>query len=113
MTTAAVVAPAVSRPSRVGISDVAQLRSGLDGLVALDDSALVTTRLALAQLHQRDIELACSTAESVFAMMADTPIPGRMRSQLGDFYRDLITLAPKATVTREWADRFRLEWSRA
>jgi hypothetical protein len=75
--------------------------------------ALATTRLALAQLHQRDLELACSTAESVFAMMSGTPIPGRMRSLLGDFYRDLITLAPKATITQEWGERFRVEWSRA
>jgi hypothetical protein len=36
-----------------------------------------------------------------------------MRSLLGDYYRDLITLAPKAPVTREWGDRYRLEWSRA
>lgn len=75
--------------------------------------ALATTRLALAQLHQRDLELACATAESVFAMMSGTPIPGRMRSLLGDFYRDLITLAPKATITQEWGERFRVEWSRA
>jgi hypothetical protein len=75
--------------------------------------ALATTRLALAQLHQRDIHLACDTAESVFTMMSGTPIPGRMRSLLGDFYRDLITLAPKSTITQEWGERFRLEWSRS
>ncbi|MFG1806204.1 XRE family transcriptional regulator [Streptomyces sp. NPDC049040] len=75
--------------------------------------ALATTRLALAQLHQRDIEQACATAATVFPMMSSNPIPGRMRSLLGDYYRDLITLAPKAPVTREWGDRYRLEWSRA
>jgi len=75
--------------------------------------ALATARLALAQLHQQDLELACSTAESVFTLMSGTPIPGRMRSHLGDFYRDLITLAPKATITQEWGERFRVEWSRA
>jgi hypothetical protein len=75
--------------------------------------ALAVCRLALAQLHQRDVEQACSTAESVFVLMSDNPIPGRTRSLLGDFYRDLITMAPDAAVAREWGDRYRLEWSRA
>ncbi|MFF3453724.1 hypothetical protein ACFYXH_05220 [Streptomyces sp. NPDC002730] len=75
--------------------------------------ALATTRLALAQLHQRDIDQACVTASTIFELMTGAPIPGRMRSLLGDYYRDLITLAPDATVAREWGDRYRSEWSRA
>ncbi|WP_323183087.1 hypothetical protein [Streptomyces phaeochromogenes] len=75
--------------------------------------ALATTRLALAQLHQRDIDQACATASQAFELMAGDPIPGRMRSLLGDYYRDLITLAPDADVAREWGDRYRSEWSRA
>lgn len=75
--------------------------------------ALATARLALTQVHQRDIDQACSTASTVFELMAGNPIPGRMRSLLGDYYRDLITLAPDATVAREWGDRYRSEWSRA
>ncbi|MGW6414835.1 XRE family transcriptional regulator [Streptomyces sp. NPDC055055] len=75
--------------------------------------ALATTRLALAQLHQRDIDQACSSASTAFELMTGDPIPGRMRSLLGDFYRDLITLAPDATVAQEWGDRYRSEWSRA
>ncbi|MEU1800606.1 hypothetical protein [Streptomyces sp. NPDC019937] len=75
--------------------------------------ALATARLALAQLHQRDIDQTCATASTVFTMMAGHPIPGRMRSLLGDYYRDLITLAPDASVAREWGDRYRTEWSRA
>ncbi|MFI9392041.1 XRE family transcriptional regulator [Streptomyces bauhiniae] len=75
--------------------------------------ALATARLALAQLHQRDIDQACATASGVFDLMADSPIPGRMRSLLGDYYRDLIALAPHAAVAREWGDRYRTEWSRA
>ncbi|MFI0820496.1 hypothetical protein ACH4TX_30975 [Streptomyces sp. NPDC021098] len=75
--------------------------------------ALATARLALNQLHQRDIDQACATASTVFTLMAGHPIPGRMRSLLGDYYRDLITLAPDASVAREWADRYRTEWSRA
>lgn len=75
--------------------------------------ALATTRLALAQLHQRDIDQGCATASSAFTLMSGSPIPGRMRLLLGDFYRDLITLAPDAAVAREWGDHFRTEWSRA
>ncbi len=75
--------------------------------------ALATARLALTQLHQRDIDQACATASTVFELMAGHPIPGRMRSLLGDYYRDLITLAPDAGVAREWGDRYRTEWSRS
>ncbi|MFI7013528.1 hypothetical protein [Streptomyces sp. NPDC050164] len=75
--------------------------------------ALATTRLALAQVHQREVEQACSTAALVFELMSGNPLPGRMRSLLGDFYRDLITLAPDAAVAQEWGDRYRAEWSRA
>lgn len=74
--------------------------------------ALATARLALSQLHQREVEQACSTAATVFVTMDGAPIPGRMRSLLGDYYRALITLAPDATVSREWGDRYRSEWSR-
>lgn len=75
--------------------------------------ALATTQLALAQVHQREVEQACATAASVFELMSGNPIPGRLRSLLGDFYRDLITLAPDAAVAQEWGDRYRSEWSRA
>lgn len=75
--------------------------------------SLATVRLALAQLHQRDIDQACATASGVFDLMKGSPLPGRMRSLLGDYYRDLITLAPDAAVAREWGDRYRAEWSRA
>lgn len=73
--------------------------------------AMVTLQLALAQLHQRDIDQACGTTEKVFALMDGTPLPGRMRSFLGDFHRDLITLSPDANTAREWQDRHRSEWS--
>lgn len=75
--------------------------------------ALATARLALTQVHQRDIDRGCCSASSVFELMSGNPIPGRMRSLLGDFYRDLITLAPNASAAREWGDRYRSEWSRA
>lgn len=75
--------------------------------------ALAIAQLALAQLHQRDIDQACATASTVFELMAGHPIPGRMRSLLGDYYRDLITVAPDAGVAREWGDRYRSEWSQS
>jgi tetratricopeptide (TPR) repeat protein len=75
--------------------------------------ALATLQLATAQLHQRDVDQACGTADRVFALMAGDPVPGRMRSYLGDFLRDLITLAPDSVTAREWEDRYRSEWSQA
>ncbi|AWK08911.1 hypothetical protein DDQ41_08220 [Streptomyces spongiicola] len=74
--------------------------------------ALATARLALAQLHQGEAEQACDTAASLFQLMAGAPLPGRMRSLMGDFHRDLLTLAPDATVAREWGNRYRDQWSR-
>ncbi|MYZ38745.1 MULTISPECIES: helix-turn-helix transcriptional regulator [unclassified Streptomyces] len=72
--------------------------------------AMTLVDLALAQLHQQDIDQACATASQAFDLMAGHPLPGRLRSLLGDFYRDLIALAPTATFTREWSDRYRQEW---
>ncbi|MCS0638960.1 XRE family transcriptional regulator [Streptomyces sp. LP05-1] len=102
---------------RVGDSAQAEAASHL-ALASIPEQfrrnrALATTRLALAQLHQRDVDQACMTAAAVFELMMGSPVPGRPRSLLGDFYRDLITLAPDAVVAREWGDRFRTEWSRA
>lgn len=75
--------------------------------------AMATARLALAQVHQREIEQACATSADAFALMAGTPLPGRLRVVLGDFHRQLVTTAPRATAAREWADRYRSEWSTA
>ncbi|MGW2651691.1 hypothetical protein ACWC2T_44200 [Streptomyces sp. NPDC001393] len=72
--------------------------------------AHTTARLALAQLHQGDVEQACATSADVFTIMAGDPLPGRVRHLLGDFHRDLITLAPPR-VAHEWTDRYRTEWS--
>ncbi len=66
--------------------------------------ALTTLQLATAQLHQRDVDQACGTADQVFVLMDGTTLPGRMRSYLGDFYRDLTTLAPGSSTAREWKD---------
>ncbi|CQR59574.1 Conserved Hypothetical Protein [Streptomyces leeuwenhoekii] len=85
-------------------------------LAALPDTyrrnrAHTTARLALAQLHQDDIEQACATSGTVFAIMAGAPLPGRMRQLLGDFQRDLIARAPSAHIAHEWTDHYRTEWS--
>ncbi|GAA3808220.1 hypothetical protein ACFQ0G_53540 [Streptomyces chiangmaiensis] len=72
--------------------------------------AHTTVRLALAQLHQGEVEQAYTTSTDVFQIMAGDPLPGRMRQLLGDFHRDLITQAPPR-IAHEWADRYRTEWS--
>ncbi|MEU6621886.1 hypothetical protein ABZ926_14070 [Streptomyces litmocidini] len=84
-------------------------------LAALPDTyrrnrAYTTARLALAQLHQGDVEQACATSGEVFTIMAGTPLPGRMRLLLGDFQRDLLAQAPAASAYA-WMDRYRTEWS--
>ncbi|MDF3143527.1 helix-turn-helix transcriptional regulator [Streptomyces sp. T21Q-yed] len=73
--------------------------------------ALATAQLALAQLHQGDAEQATATAANVFTIMDGDPLPGRMRTLIGDFHRDLFVMAPSTTYARDWADRLRAEWS--
>ncbi|QCX75472.1 hypothetical protein C9F11_08915 [Streptomyces sp. YIM 121038] len=73
--------------------------------------AMATAHLALAQLHQGDAEQACGSTEDAFHLMSGSELPGRLRVLLGDFYRDLLTLAPSTHIAREWADRYRNEWS--
>ncbi|MEU9737162.1 helix-turn-helix transcriptional regulator [Streptomyces sp. NPDC048002] len=75
--------------------------------------ALATCQLAFAQLRQGEPEQATTTAAAVFAIMDGAPLPGRMRTLIGDFHRDLFRLAPSTTYARDWADRMREEWSRA
>ncbi|AYL36900.1 helix-turn-helix domain-containing protein [Streptomyces fungicidicus] len=74
--------------------------------------ALATCQLALAQLRQGEPEQATATAATVFTIMEGAPLPGRMRTLIGDFHRDLFRLAPSTTYARDWADRMRDEWSR-
>lgn len=105
----AIVEDVVGRP---GEAEAASYRA----LAALPEAyrrnrANATVRLALAQLHQGDLDQAVATSGKVFEIMAGDPIPGRMRQALGDFQRDLITLAPSAHIAHEWIDRYRTEWS--
>ncbi|GGU39193.1 hypothetical protein GCM10010289_70120 [Streptomyces violascens] len=60
------------------------------------------------------MEQACATTEDVFGLMSGSPLPGAACGYCwGDFYRDLLTLAPSARAAREWADHYRSEWSPA
>ncbi|WP_328913244.1 MULTISPECIES: XRE family transcriptional regulator [unclassified Streptomyces] len=72
--------------------------------------ASVTARLAISLVHQGEIEQGCAKAEEVFQLMDGHPLPGRLRSLIGDFYRDLLTMAPDTNAAHEWGDRFRTEW---
>ncbi|MFH8588505.1 XRE family transcriptional regulator [Streptomyces celluloflavus] len=72
---------------------------------------LATTHMAMAQLQQGDLELACVTAATVFDIMKDDEMPGRMRTGLGDFHRHLLDRAPNSVQAREWTDRMRTKWS--
>lgn len=74
--------------------------------------ALATCQLATAQLRQGEPEQATNTAATVFTIMDGAALPGRMRTLIGDFHRDLLRLAPSTTYARNWADRMRDEWSR-
>ncbi|MGW3134975.1 XRE family transcriptional regulator [Streptomyces sp. NPDC001139] len=74
--------------------------------------ALATCQLALAQLRQGEPEQATATASTVFSIMDGDPLPGRLRSLIGDFHRDLFRMAPSTTYAQGWADRMREEWSR-
>ncbi|MFG3229339.1 XRE family transcriptional regulator [Kitasatospora sp. NPDC048194] len=71
--------------------------------------AMVTTRLALAQLHQDEIEQACATAAEARELMAGAPLPGRLRSMQGDFHRGLISIAPGSAAAQQWSERIRTE----
>ncbi|MFF4717588.1 hypothetical protein ACFY2V_40285 [Streptomyces eurythermus] len=103
--------------SRLGQSAEAEAAShrALSALPAAyrRNRAMTIVDLAIAQLHQGDADHACTTTEEAFTLMSGSPLPGRLRVLLGDFYRDLLTLAPSTTVAREWADRYRSEWSPA
>ncbi|MFK0155171.1 hypothetical protein ACIQVL_07730 [Streptomyces sp. NPDC090499] len=62
------------------------------------NSALATAQLALAQLHQGDAEQATATAADVFTITDGAPLPGRMRTLIGDFHRGLFVRASSPRV---------------
>jgi hypothetical protein len=106
-----VVASTQQDLSRPADAEAASYRA----LAALPDRfrrnrASVTARLAISLVHQGEIEQGCARAEEVFQIMDGHPLPGRLRSLIGDFHRDLLTKAPDARATVEWTDRYRPEW---
>ncbi|WP_260462988.1 helix-turn-helix transcriptional regulator [Streptomyces sp. TRM72054] len=84
--TAAAAVPLVGQRRAVGMSDVARAAAGMNALV---------------------------TATDVFTIMGSDPLPGRMRTLIGDFHRGLFALSPSTSYARDWADRMRTGWSRA
>lgn len=68
--------------------------------------AYYTLHVAFAQLGQRDIDRACTTAAAVIPPPGSTPT-GRIPHLLKSFTRHLNHRAPDARITREWNDRAR------
>ncbi|MWA07666.1 hypothetical protein [Streptomyces sp. BA2] len=62
--------------------------------------------LALAQLHQHDVEQACSTAASVLPSASGDSLSGRTRRLFATFTRELSATAPGALRTSQWTDQF-------
>ncbi|MCC3768177.1 hypothetical protein [Streptomyces sp. UNOC14_S4] len=64
-----------------------------------------TAYLALAQLHQGDIDRACDTADTILDQTV-----GRSRVVLTEFRRTLHRTAPDATRTRVWTEHHHDTW---
>lgn len=65
-----------------------------------------TTHLALAQLRQRDVEHACSTAASVLDTADDASLTGRTGLLMDTFTRELSAAAPGTHSTAQWVDKY-------
>ncbi|WP_329127298.1 Tat pathway signal protein [Streptomyces sp. NBC_01465] len=121
--------PSIPRPTWVGFYD----RAELDGLSALimarlgqhDQSEAYLHRtlarlrpeylrnrtyygahLALAQLRQGDVELACMTATSVLPDDASDSLTGRTGKLLHTFNHELTRTAPGAQAASQWTDEY-------
>ncbi|MEU4077945.1 hypothetical protein [Streptomyces venezuelae] len=81
-------------------------------------ASLAHARTAIAHAHLDEGRQALRALDLAAASLdkADLALPRpswiRMRSLLGDFHRDLLTLAPGSAIALDWADRYRTEWSR-
>ncbi|MFJ7422746.1 XRE family transcriptional regulator [Streptomyces uncialis] len=73
--------------------------------------AMVTARLAIAQLRQGDVEQSYATATGVFNILSGTPLPARLRTDLGEYHRALLQRAPTSVQARDWQDRMHEKWS--
>jgi tetratricopeptide (TPR) repeat protein len=74
--------------------------------------ASISLYLAKAQLSQGEVEQACLSAHQTVDLMEGDPLPGRMRTRLGEFHRSLIAASIRTPESDEWVQRATLEWSR-
>ncbi|MGX2996968.1 Tat pathway signal protein [Streptomyces sp. JNUCC 64] len=78
---------------------LAQLRPGYER-----NRKYYTAQLALCQLRQGDVELACATASAAFSDRSGAPSTGRQRKLLAAFERGLTLIAPDARATTTWRE---------
>jgi transcriptional regulator with XRE-family HTH domain len=121
--------PALPRPTWAGFYDQSEL-SGLSALTMarigeheqaearlhrtlaqlrpeyMRNRLYYSAHLALAQLHQNDVEQACSTATSVLPLASGDSLTGRTRQLFTTFTRELSATAPSAPCTVQWRDQF-------
>ncbi|MFI9029929.1 hypothetical protein [Streptomyces sp. NPDC053560] len=64
-----------------------------------------TLTLALAQVQQRDVARACTTADQAAALAGPTPASARIRGLFGDFRTRLTAVAPQEPAARDWLQR--------
>lgn len=72
----------------------------------------ITMYLASSQLAQGEVELACRSGHQAIDLMQGDPLPGRMKTLLGDFHRSLIRCQVASPAVTEWTERARAQWSR-
>jgi transcriptional regulator with XRE-family HTH domain len=73
--------------------------------------AMVAARVALAQLDQAEVERAVASAHQVIDLMGADPLPGRLRTLIGDLHRALLSRYRDVSEVEDWIER-RREWSR-
>ena len=76
------------------------------------NQAQISMYLATAQLNQGDVKEACSSAHRAIDLMEGDPLPGRMRTSLGDFHRSLVSSPFEDSATAQWVQRAKSEWNR-
>lgn len=74
--------------------------------------AYYTCKLALAQLGQGEIDLACETAASVPGISRQAAVSGRVGKLLNGFGGKLLAVAPDASATRAWLESRRSQEGR-
>ncbi|MFD5557858.1 XRE family transcriptional regulator [Streptomyces sp. NPDC127068] len=65
-----------------------------------------TTQLALSQLRQGDVELACVTGSAALAGAGHAPPNGRQRKLLDTFHRELNATTKRTGAAAAWTERY-------